>query len=87
MKDILNFIQEGFKAEENMVTYTGNKSCYAIINTSEYNAPDVAVMIEEINKLGDIGFDKDEIKEIKKLEVGKSLDEFKEAGVVVVRLK
>lgn len=87
MKDILNFIQEGFEAQENMVTYTGKKSCYAIINTSEYNAPDVAVMIEEIDKLGDIGFDKDEIKEIKKLEVGKSLDEFKEDGVVVVRLR
>ena len=87
MKDLLNFIKEGYKASENIVTYDGKKQCFAIINTTEYDAPGVAVMIEELDKLEDIGFDKDEITEIKKLEVGKSLDEFKEVGVVVVRLQ
>ena len=87
MKDIVTKINEGFETEDNMIVYKGKKQCYAVINTSEYDAPGVAVTLEELDKLEDVGFDKDEITKIKKLEVGKSLDEFKEDGVVVVRLQ
>lgn len=87
MKDIVTKINEGFETEDNMIVYKGKKQCYAVINTSEYDAPGVAVMLEELDKLGELGFDEDEITEVKKLNVGQSLDEFKEDGVVVVRLQ
>ena len=87
MKDIVTKINEGFETEDNMIVYKWKKQCYAVINTSEYDAPGVAVMLEELDKLGELGFDEDEITEVKKLNVGQSLDEFKEDGVVVVRLQ
>ena len=101
MKDLKELISESlkdFNAPENyVVTYDGNKKCYAVIQTANYDndnnygefAPDgVSVMLVEEKDLGTLaGFENDEIKLIKKLQVGQSETKFSITGVVVVRLK
>ena len=64
MKDIITKINEGFETEDNMIVYKGKKQCYAVINTSEYDAPGVAVILEELDKLGELGYkiDKKNVK-------------------------
>lgn len=61
---------------------------YTVINTTEYNDDGVAnVTVCKLNELKSIGFDSDDIKRIKKLNIGESLnDTWVDNSVVVVRI-
>lgn len=76
--------------QEDVIVYNGKNKCFAVINTSDYDggtADSVAVQVVENSKLADAGFDENEIKLIRKLNVGDSETNFEMDGVVVVRMR
>lgn len=92
MKDLKDVILESKfeNPQEDVIVYNGKNKCFAIINTSDYDggaAGSVAVQIVENSKLADAGFDENEIKLIRKLNVGDSETKFEMDGVVVVRMQ
>ena len=92
MKDIKNLIAESkspFEFDPNGIRYHGKKKCYACINTANYDADGVSVMLGFEDELEDWGFNDDDIKKIKDLNIDDSTNDFDtlSGGVVVVRLQ
>ena len=92
MKDLKDKILESKfeNPKEDVIVYNGKNKCFAVINTSDYDGGttgSVAVQVVENSKLTDAGFTENEIKLIRKLNVGDSETKFEMDGVVVVRMK